>query len=224
MFSAIISCVILVCAPFDRTSNTFHALTRFYSHIILIVCGVKLVVSGLNRVRFGRSYIYVSNHASYFDIPAVLAGIPAGLHIIYKRELERIPILGWGLKYGKTYIGIDRGGGQDALGSLEKAVSKIKNGASVIMFAEGTRSHDGSLQPFKRGPFKLAVKAGVPIVPVTICGSYDILPRHSLRIRSGTISIVLGEPIEPLQTNGNETELELRDQVYTVISQNLRQG
>jgi|ERR1041385_2520110 1-acyl-sn-glycerol-3-phosphate acyltransferase len=218
-FSAFMGGLELLFIPFHRTGRLYHAIATTHAHIVLAVCGVKLAVDGLERVDFSRSYIYVSNHASFFDIPSVLAGIPDQVRIVYKKELEKIPFFGWGLKYGKTYIGIDRGSGSEAIRSLDEAAKKIRNGASVLLFAEGTRTTDGKLQPFKRGAFNLAMRAGVPVVPLTINGSYKVLPRHSWRITPGTIRLVLGSPIEPRAMNGKESEFKLRDEVHRVIEQ-----
>ena len=112
---------------------------------MLFVCGVKVRVTGLEKIDSSRNYIYVSNHASMFDIPSILAGIPGQIRIVYKKELDVIPVFGWGLKYG-AYIGIDRGRGADAMRSLDEAVEKIRRGASVLLYAEGTRTTDGKLQ------------------------------------------------------------------------------
>jgi 1-acyl-sn-glycerol-3-phosphate acyltransferase len=221
--TAFIATLELIITPFHRTGKLFHTLARFWAYGTLKVCGVKVIVEGRENVDFSRSYIYVSNHASQFDIPAVVAAIPDQIRIVYKKELEKIPIFGWGLKYGKTYIGIDRGRGQDAIQSLEKAASRIRNGASVLLFGEGTRSPDGKLQQFKRGPFNLAMRAGVPIVPVAINGSYKILPKHSFRIRPGTITLVLSSPIKPPENEGKEAELKLRDEVRAAIERNLKE-
>ncbi|MBI5021248.1 MAG: 1-acyl-sn-glycerol-3-phosphate acyltransferase [Ignavibacteriales bacterium] len=221
--TAFVATLELIITPFHRTGKLFHALARFWAYGTLKVCGVKVIVEGKENVDFSRSYIYVSNHASQFDIPAVVAGIPDQIRIVYKKELEKIPIFGWGLKYGKTYIGIDRGRGQDAVQSLEDAANKIRNGASVLLFGEGTRSADGKLQQFKRGPFNLAMRAGVPIVPVAINGSYKILPKHSFRIRPGTITLVLSSPINPVENEGKEAELKLRDEVRAAIERNLKE-
>lgn len=219
LYTAIVSSLEFFTIPFNRTGKMYHALAKLHSRGTLAIAGVRLVVEGLDRVDFSRSYVYVSNHASLFDIPAVLAGIPDQIRIIYKKELEKLPIFGWALKYGKTYIAIDRGKGHNAIQSLEAAAEKIRTGASVILFAEGTRTSDGKLQPFKRGPFNLAVRSGVPIVPVTINGSYRILPKKSLRIRPGTVTLVLGRPIEPAPKNGKQSEFQLSDQVHRAIEQ-----
>jgi 1-acyl-sn-glycerol-3-phosphate acyltransferase len=223
-FSAFMATCELLITPFHQTGKLFHTLARFYGKVVLAVSGVTLRVEGCDRVDFSRSYIYVSNHASLFDIPSVLVGIPDQIRIIYKKELEKIPIFGWGLKYGKTYIGIDRGKGPNAIKSLEEAVSRIRNGASVILFGEGTRSPDGNLQVFKRGPFNLALRAGVPIVPVTIKGSYNILSKKSFRIRPGVITLILDSPVPPPEEMGKEAELALSDRVRSIILKNLSGG
>jgi len=212
----------LIISPFNRTGNLYHALARVHARGVLAMCGVKVVVEGLEKVDFSRNYIYVSSHASFFDIPSVLVGIPDQIRIVYKKELEMVPIWGWALKFGKVYIAIDRKRGQEAVQSLEDAAAKIRHGASVLLFPEGTRTSDGNLQPFKRGAFNLAVKAGIPIVPLAINGSYQIMSKHTWRIRPGTITLILEAPIETPSMNGKETELALRDQVHSVIQRNYR--
>jgi 1-acyl-sn-glycerol-3-phosphate acyltransferase len=214
----------LLITPFHRTGNLFHLLARTWAKWMVKVLGVKIEVEGLEKLDFSRSYIYVANHASLFDIPTLLAGVPDQIRIMYKRELEKIPFFGWGLKYGKTYISIDRAKGQTAMEGLDEAVRKIRSGASVLMFAEGTRSPDGSLQPFKRGAFHMAISAGVPVVPTTLVGTYDVLPKDSFRIRTGTVRIILSEPIEPPAPNGKETEVLFRDRVHSIIQRNLKGG
>ena len=220
LFAIIISILTLLAAPFYRTGNLFHILARIHARATLAVCGVRVLVEGLDHVDFNRNYVYVANHASQFDIPSVIAGIPDQIRLVFKKELARIPVFGWALKYGRTYICIDRGSGQDAIQSLDEAAGKIRNGASVLLFAEGTRTADGKIQQFKRGAFSLAVRAGVPVVPLTIKGSYKILPRGSFHIRPGTITLVLGKPVMPSAPNGREAEMELRERVGKVIQQN----
>ena len=139
------------------------------------------------------------------------------IRIIYKRELDVIPFFGWGLRYG-SYIGIDRGRGSRAVKSLEEAVEKIRSGASVLMYAEGTRTLDGKLQPFKRGAFNLALRAGIPVVPLTVNGSFAILPKHSVSVRPGTVELVLGAPIPVPGGGGKDAELQLMQEVHAVIA------
>ncbi len=199
-----------------KRGRVFHAIARGWARTVLAVCSVRVTVRGLEKVDLSRNYVYVSNHASMFDIPVILAGIPDQIRIIYKKELDVIPFFGWGLKYG-SYIGIDRGHGSMAVRSLEEAVEKIRHGASVLMYAEGTRTPDGKLQPFKRGAFNLALKAGIPVVPLTVNGSFSILPKHSISVRPGRVELVLDAPIPIPAGEGKDAEMHLMQDVHAVI-------
>lgn len=205
----------LIVIAFRQNDRVFHALARGWAHSTLWICGVKVRVRGLDLVDMSRNYVYVSNHASMFDIPAILASIPDQIRILYKRELNWIPIFGWGLKYG-SYIAIDRSRGSDAMKSLQTAVGKIRNGASALLYAEGTRTLDGKLQTFKRGAFNLAVKAGVPVVPLTVNGSYRLMPKRSFVVHPGEVEIVLERPIE-ITGSGKEEEVRLMERVREQI-------
>jgi len=212
MFFAALELVVIVVRKDDRV---FHALARAWAHSSLRLCGVTVRVKGLEKLDMRRNYVYVSNHASMFDIPAILAAIPDQIRIIYKKELHWFPVFGWGLKYG-SYIGIDRSHGAEAMKSLEEAAEKIRTGASVLLYAEGTRTLDGKLQPFKRGAFNLAVKAGVPVVPLTINGSYKLLPKRSFVVHPGEVELVLESPIA-IKGSGKEEEMRLMAEVHTAI-------
>lgn len=216
LLSAIGGIAAILVRPFDRNRNAFHWIPRTHSRIVLKLFGIRLEVRGGENIQPGRSYVYVANHASLFDIPATVFGIPDRVHIVYKRELHRIPFFGWGLKFGSDYIAIDRGRGADAARSLEHAVEKIRGGKSVLLFAEGTRTKDGKLQPFKRGAFNLAVKAGVPVIPVTINGSFKILPKGTFAMNPGTITLTIDKPIK-VRRDGKDEELKLMEEVHKVI-------
>ncbi len=136
----------------------------------------------------------MANHQGAYDIFALLAYLPVDFKWLAKAELFKIPILGWAMG-AAGYISIDRKGKKKALDSIEIAIAKIRGGASVLVFPEGTRSPDGQIHPFKRGGFTLAIKAGAPIVPISIRGSREVLPRSSLRVRPGKIEIIVGKPI-----------------------------
>jgi len=217
VISIIMAILEIIMLPVDRKQGrVFHALARFWARAVLLTCGVRVRVHGLEKIDGSKNYVYVSNHASMLDIPVIVAGIPDQIRIVYKKELEVIPFFGWGLKWG-SYIGIDRGRGSEAMRSLEEAIEKIRRGASVLLYAEGTRTLDGKLQPFKRGAFNLAVKAGVPVVPLTVNGSYNLLPKHSMRVQPGMVDLVLETPIQVAEETGKEAELTLMEQVHTAI-------
>jgi len=133
-----------------------------------------------------------------------------------------VPIWGWALRWGH-HIVVDRGKGTEAVKSINRAVESIKTGGSVILFAEGTRTRDGKLQPFKRGAFSLAAKSGVPIVPIAINGSFKILPKSSLDIRPSPIELVIEKPIETTQIFSREEELIMLNRVRGIIERNYRE-
>ena len=219
-----LSIIALCSAPIDRSGRTFHLMARFWSGFILWMFGIKVHTKGSEQLDLSKHYIYVSNHASAADIPAVVVGLPDNIRFVLKKELTWIPIWGWALKYGH-YITIDRGKARDAIKSLEKAAERIRNGASVILFGEGTRTRDGKLQPLKRGAFTLALKAGIPVVPVTINHTFRILPRGSLKVVPADIEIIIGKPIPIDGIEGRDGEQRLMEQVQAVIAHNyVQQG
>jgi len=203
--------------PFDRKGHAYHRVGRCWSKGLVLICGISLRVQGADLMIPGQHYIYVSNHASLLDIPVLTAGIPDQFRIVYKKELEKIPILGWGLKWG-SYIGIDRGNSVDARKSLDEAIDKIRRGASVLLYAEGTRTLDGKLQAFKRGAFNLALNAGIPVVPVTLNGTFRLLRKSSLAIHPGPAEIIFGPPIDVGKEHGKEAELRLMKKVHEMIA------
>ncbi len=219
--TAVCSLSAIVAAFIDRSGGWFHAIGRFWSRVLLRLFGITVAAYGYEKLDHGKRYIYVSNHASMFDIPAVMVGIPDQFRIVLKKELTRIPLFGWAMSLG-PYIVIDRFHAKDAIKSLDEAAERIRNGASVLLFAEGTRTTDGKLQPFKRGAFTLAVKSGVPVVPVTINNTFRILPKGSKRVRPTHIEVILDEPIETKSLEGREGEKQLMDLVHRAIAKNYK--
>src|SRR2546425_4310659 len=169
-------------------------LARFWSRLILKTFRVRSRAALHDGLNPRIPCIYVANHQSQFDIPALVVAMPTDFRIVAKRELLYIPIFGWAL-WLAGFIFIDRTDREKAIRRLERTVRIIRRGVSVVVFAEGTRSPDGRLLPFKKGGFVLALKAGVPIVPVSIRGGRDVLPQGSPRVKPGTIEAVFGAPI-----------------------------
>ncbi len=176
------------------SGNLVLSVGRAWGRWISLVGGIRYRVIDAERIDWNRNYLFMTNHASQFDVPALLAAIPISIRFVAKKILFWIPIFGWALYLG-GFIGIDRSNRERAIRSLNRAAETIRSGASVVIFAEGTRSRDGLLLPFKKGGFAMAVKAGIPIVPMAISGSRQVLPKGSLKIRPGTIEIRFGDPI-----------------------------
>ena len=192
----IIFCIwALILALFDKKGRLIHYYTAApWAKIALWVCGIKVITKGRENLdtRFPR--IYMTNHQSYFDIFALLAYLPVDFKFIVKQELMNIPLFGFAMRRA-GYIGIERKDPRKAVRSINNAAERIKNGTSVVIFPEGTRSIDGRLQSFKGGGFKLAIRTGCDIVPVTITDSYRIVPKGSLTINKGSFGIHIGKPI-----------------------------
>jgi 1-acyl-sn-glycerol-3-phosphate acyltransferase len=170
-------------------------LARAWSWLVLKSARVRYRATYDDALRPERPAVYVANHQSQFDIPALVLAMPADFRIVAKRALMFVPIFGWVL-WLAGFIFIDRGHRERAIQSLDRAAKRLRRGTSVVIFAEGTRSPDGTLLPFKRGGFVLAIQAGVPVVPVTVQGGREVLPKGSLRIRPGTIDLHFGAPID----------------------------
>lgn len=214
-----LSILAFVTFPFDRNGNIVHHYARWWAKIQLLVSGVRVKVGGLEHLDKERPYIYMSNHQGSYDIFALLSCLPVQFRWIAKKELFAIPILGWAMG-AANYISIDRSGRRGALESIERAARKIKGGVSVVIFPEGTRSRDGSIQPFKRGGFTLALKSGVPIIPITINGSRDVMARDSMRVRPGEIRVSVDRAIQTTPFSLRERNV-LMEKVRETIEGNL---
>ncbi|MGQ9805716.1 MAG: lysophospholipid acyltransferase family protein [Chlorobiales bacterium] len=215
LITIVMSLLALAVTLFDSTGNGFRKLGGVWGWMGLWLSGVKLRIIGEEHYDPKASYVIVSNHASMYDILAVIAGIKSNLRIMAKIELSKVPLWGWAVKRG-DFIFIRRGGNREALKSLIEAKEKLDAGKSAYIFADGTRSPDGTIQPFKRGAFTIATKAQKPILPITIIGSHRIMPKDTLKIQSGTITLVIDKPISPI----GKTDEQLLAETYQVILDN----
>lgn len=179
-------------------------------------------VSGKENIEKNTSYIVIPNHQSYYDIFVIYGWLGLDIKWVMKKELRKIP--GLGIASEKIgHIFLDRSNNKQALESLNKAKQKLVNGTSVVMFPEGTRSSTGQLNPFKRGAFKLAFDLGLPILPVTLIGTKDILPADSFNILPGKVQMVIHKPIDI--TKYSEADVrKLMDEVSEIISKPLKKN
>jgi len=220
IFSILMCIWALVISIFGGSGRAVHFRCAVpWSKVILRVCGIQVTVRGLENVRAEIPRIYMCNHQSFFDIWTILAFLPVDFKFILKQELMKIPLLGPAMTRA-GYIGIERKDPRKAVKSIALAAQRIKDGASVLIFPEGTRSPDGRLQSFKRGGFNLAVKSGCDIVPMAIDGSHRIATKGSLRINKGAYSFHIGEPIS-LSSYRKKDIQRLMDDVHHAISAHL---
>jgi 1-acyl-sn-glycerol-3-phosphate acyltransferase len=203
----------------DPTGDKVLDLARAWSGWVVGFGGVKINVETRGTLDPKQPYVFMANHASSLDIWAAFLAVPHRLRFIAKKQLGRIPLFGWVMHAGR-FIFIDRGNSKAARRSIDEAGKRIHDGVSVLIFPEGTRTRDGALLPFKKGGFHLAVKAGVPIVPVALRGTRELMPAGSYLLRSGTVTVIIGEPI-PTVGLSDEERANLHECVRDVVAQML---
>lgn len=209
-----------ICTLFDSSGRSYAFHARLWARFGLALNNTPAELRGAEHLPDGP-FILMSNHQSNFDILALIATVPRRIYWIAKKELFNIPIFGSSMRRG-GYIPLDRSDGRKALKSMENAAAIIRQGSSVVMFPEGTRSRDGQLLPFKRGGFMLAARAGVPVIPVTINGSGRVNPSGLVKLSSGRISLTLHPRIDiPEGMKKGEAETWLMEKVRSVINSGL---
>ena len=195
-----------------------YKATRFMLASSCRLAGVRLRAEGLDHVPRERACIFMANHVSNLDPPALIALIPGRTSAFMKRSLMDLPILGTGFRQGE-FIAVDRTGSRaDAQRSVAEARRVLAGGTHITIFVEGTRSPDGRMLPFKKGPFFLAMESGVPCVPVSIHGTEKLLPKGSLHIRSGPAHVIFHPPLDPASFASRE---DLQCAVRTAIASSL---
>jgi 1-acyl-sn-glycerol-3-phosphate acyltransferase len=200
--TVVMGTISLLVWPFDRTGNIQHWCARWWCRFVAWSIFARIRVHGTGNVRPGRAYVYMANHASLIDTPALFAYMPYPFRIMAKRELFWIPFMGWHL-WASGHFPIDRRDARRTTKSVRALIDGIRKGRSLAVFPEGTRTPDGRLQEFKPGTFKIAIKAGVPIVPVAIRGAFELLPRTSLAPIPGRIDVFIREPIDTTEYQEN---------------------
>ncbi len=160
------------------------------------VAGIKIEVRGLENLQPSRSYIFMSNHTSNLDPPVFVPNIPGRCSVFFKKEVLRVPIFGTVLKMAEM-VPVDRHNREAAIESVHAAARVLRSGLNMVIFPEGTRSTDGRLLPFKKGPFHLAMEAGVPVLPVTLLGTHECWPKGSFASHAGTATVIFHPPIDP---------------------------
>jgi 1-acyl-sn-glycerol-3-phosphate acyltransferase len=179
---------------FDRTGRFAHACARLWSRLILVTTGVRVRVEGLDVLEPGRTYIFVSNHQSIYDIPVIFWWLPYQLRIIAKESLGSFPFIGWHLRR-TGHLLVDRRN-PDRAGILRRWRDLVVKGLSLIIFPEGTRSTDGRVGRFKAGSFMLAIEAGLPVVPLSIVGTRFVMRKGRLAVAPGNVTLAVHPPID----------------------------
>ena len=194
---------ILIVGPFlllyTLLSGSVDVMYRIATRLAITgvrLAGVSIEVRGLENLQPGHSYIYMSNHVSNLDPPVLIPSIPGRCSVLVKKEVFRVPILGTAMKVADL-VPVDRSNREAAIESVRAAAEVLRHGLNMVIFPEGTRSRDGRLLPFKKGPFRLAMESHVPIVPATILGTAECWPKGTWAMRPGRATLIFHAPINP---------------------------
>ena len=202
LYTIVMACLSLTLSLVDSEGRLQHWCARTWCRLIAATAGMRVRVHGLeNLPPDGTPVVYMANHQSYMDIPALYGFLPVQFRIIAKESLFKVPFMGWHLTRAGN-IPINRSNRREAMRSIAGAAERIREGTSVVVFPEGTRSRTGVLQDLKAGSFKLAVSAGVPIVPITIVGTCKVLEKDSLVFHPGRVDMYVGRPVETAGATG----------------------
>lgn len=219
VFATIVLVAALLRVPDAGPRGLYARIPRAWSRAILWAAGVRVRLHGLERLRAGGPFIFTSNHVSLFDIPALVSVLPRH-YFVAKAELFRIPVFGAGIRAVGT-IPIERENRKAAFVAYDVAAERIRRGASVIVFPEGTRGTSYPIRPFRKGPFVLAVKAGVPVVPCVVHGTIEVLPKKSLRIHPGTVDVHVLEPVPTAELDYDDRDAlahAVRDRMISALA------
>lgn len=200
---------------FQKTGSFAHWCARTWSRLILITTGVRVDVRGLERLEPGRTYVFVANHQSIYDIPILFWSLPYQLRIIAKESLGHVPFLGWHLRR-TGHLLVDRSR-RSHTRVIDWASRLTSNGLSLIVFPEGTRSRDGRVAEFKGGSFFLALEAGLPIVPIAVVGSRHVMLKGRLATYPGHVTLVIHDPIDTSGMSRKDAR-EIAERVRRVVA------
>lgn len=221
VFTPIIATPMLLSVIFVKPGKFVFYLMRLWSRIISALMGLKISVFGTENLEPGASYIITPNHQGIADIHAMASALPVYFRWVLKKELLRIPVFGWAL-WCTGPIAIDRSNTANSIETLNKEKDeKLKDGWSVLIYPEGTRTPDGNLKDFKKGAFMMAVQTGIAILPVVCNGAFKILPKKTIALRPGHVTLTICPPI-PTQGLSEEDVPELMSKTRQALLSELR--
>ena len=210
----------LTCFPWVLITGDIRPLYRvgmWGARTGVRLAGIRVKMVGMEPLDASRTYVFMSNHVSNIDPPVLLPRIPARTSVMAKQELFNVPILGKAMRMA-SLVPVNRGDRDAGISAVRAATEVVKQGIHMTIFVEGHRSFDGKLLPFKKGPFYLAEECHVPVVPVTISGSHFVMPKGRFAMKSGTVTLIFHQPIEPEKFGTRE---ELMEKVRAVINSGL---
>jgi len=201
-----------------NSSKWVFSVQAWWARMFCYLFGIRVTVDGLENIEENHSYVFVANHQSMYDIFAIYGWLPVVFKWVMKQELRKVPFIGFGCQ-AAGHIFIERGKGMSAMRSLEKAKQTLQGGVSIVIFPEGTRSHDGQVSRFKRGAFSLATQLDLPVVPISLSGCYEVLSRKDILVHRHPIHLHVDRPIMLREEYGSDDQKAM-EAVRAVIVKN----
>ena len=217
LFSLLVAILSILIFPADFRHKLSDRLMKIWTNSVLFIYGIKVNVYGAENITSSGGRIYISNHASYMDIFVQLAKLPDNVRMIYKKEINKVPVLGWAMLCA-GFVPLNRAKIREAMKSLDKASERVKKGLSVVIYPEGTRTETGKVGEFKRGMFFLADKAKTDLIPVSLDGTFELMPIGSLRVKPGIVNMVIGKPVR------YRKDKELLNEIRDIVIKNIKQS
>lgn len=204
--TGVFSCISLLCGLWDASGRQQHLVARAWARTLLLLSLSPVTLTGSEHIVAGNAAVYASNHLSYYDTPVLFGKLPFQFRIMAKQSLWSVPFVGWYL-HRSGQVPIDAKSGRSAIAGLLRGVKTLEQGLPLVLFPEGGRSETGRLTPFQAGAAFMAIKAGVPLVPVALIGTYELLPIHTYHLTPRPLRVVIGEPIETAGLSTRDAEV-----------------
>ena len=218
--SIVLSTLAILVRFFDPSGNASHRISSLWSRWICRWNGIRVDIQGLEHIKKGQAQIFVANHQSFFDIFALSGYLPVQIRWVAKASLFRIPFMGWAM-WASRYIPVVRDNRKKAYQAFLTTIERIKFGASVVIFPEGTRSENGTIGEFKKGGHLLAARSGAQMVPVTIIGTGSIIRKGSFIVKPGPVKIRISPPISVSSGEGQLVLNRIRSIICKCYEENL---
>ncbi len=215
LFTTLFGCASLVTSLWDRSGRQQHAIARAWARTLLRLTFSPVTVLGADRLPTGPA-VFASNHLSYMDTPVLFAHLPFQFRILAKQSLWKIPFIGWHL-HRSGQVPVDQSTARSSVGSLGLAVAALKDGMPIVLFPEGGRAATGQTGPFLSGAAVMAIKAQVPLVPVTLVGTWELLPIHTYTLRPRPLLLLLGDPLPTAGLTTRDADT-LTQQAFSIIT------
>ncbi|CAN5721843.1 lysophospholipid acyltransferase family protein [soil metagenome] len=210
-------CVSLICGLWDKSGRQQHAIAQAWAKVLLLLSLSPVELVGRQKLHLHQVAVYASNHLSYYDTPVLFAKLPFQFRILAKQGLWKVPFIGWYL-HRSGQVPVDQSSGRAAVASLSRGVSALKSGVPLVLFPEGGRAADGQTKTFLSGCAFMAIKAGVPLIPLTLVGTYELLPIHTYYLTPRPLKIIVGDPI-PTEGMTTRDADALTQRLHEVITQ-----